>query len=81
MNVIPTDATLGAVITDVDLANVKDDLWQAIHTNFLEYGVLIFPGQHLSEDSQGKFALRFGNTEKLHLKQAGPTLQFSNQKS
>ncbi|MFP6797397.1 MAG: TauD/TfdA family dioxygenase [Pseudomonadales bacterium] len=80
MNITPTDATLGAIVTEVDLANLTDDLWEAIHATFLEYGVLIFPSQHLTEDSQGKFALRFGNTEKLHPKQAGPTVQFSNQK-
>ena len=44
MNVTPTDATLGAVVTEVNLANLTDDLWESIHANFLEYGVLIFLG-------------------------------------
>ena len=80
MNVTATDATLGAVITDVDLASVTDDLWEAIHASFLEYGVLIFPGQHLTEDEQGELALRFGNPEKMHPQQPGPSVQLSNQK-
>ena len=80
MNVTPTDATLGAVVTEVDLATLTDDLWEAIHANFLEYGLLIFPGQHLTEDAQGQFALRFGKTEKLHPQQPGPSVQLSNQK-
>ena len=52
MNVTATDATLGAVVTELNLANLTDDLWESIHANFLEYGVLIFPGQHLSEQAQ-----------------------------
>ncbi|MEC9252214.1 MAG: TauD/TfdA family dioxygenase, partial [Pseudomonadota bacterium] len=80
MNVTPTDATLGAVVTEVNLANLTDNLWESIHANFLEYGVLIFPGQHLSEQAQGKFALRFGNAEKMHPQQPGPSVQLSNQK-
>ena len=81
MNVTPTDATLGAVVTEVNLANLTDDLWESIHANFLEYGVLIFPGQHLSEQAQGQFALRFGNAEKMHPQQPGPSVQLSNQKA
>ena len=36
MNVTPTDATLGAVVTEVDLADLTDDLWEVIHADFLE---------------------------------------------
>ena len=80
ITVTPTDATLGAVVTDVDLAELDDATWEAIHAAFLEHGVLIFPGQNLDEEAQGAFALRFGNIEKLTPKQATPTVQFSNQK-
>ena len=80
ITVTPTDATLGAVVTDVDLAKLDDATWEAIHAAFLEHGVLIFPGQNLDEEAQGAFALRFGNIEKLTPKQATPTVQFSNQK-
>lgn len=80
ITVTPTDATLGAVVTDVDLAQLDDATWEEIHAAFLQYGVLIFPGQNLTEEAQGAFALRFGNIEKLTPKQDKPTLQFSNQK-
>ena len=80
ITVTPTDATLGAVVTDVDLAELDDATWEAIHAAFLEHGVLIFPGQNLDEEAQGAFALRFGNIEKLAPKQATPTVHFSNQK-
>ena len=80
MTVTPIDATLGAVITDVDLASLDDGVWTGIHEAFLQYGVLVFPGQHLDEAPQSAFALRFGNTEKLSSRQKGPTIKFSNQK-
>jgi alpha-ketoglutarate-dependent taurine dioxygenase len=74
-------ATLGAVITDVDLANLTDESWAQIHTAFLEYGVLVFPGQHLDEESQGAFARRFGRIEQLSPKQTGPTIEFTYRKA
>jgi len=81
MTIEPTDATLGAVITGVDLAGLDEETWARLHDAFLRYGVLVFPGQRLTEDAQGAFALRFGETEKLSPRQAGPTLIFSNQKA
>lgn len=80
ISVRPVDATLGAVVTDVDLSDLTDAAWAEIHAAFLEYGVLVFPGQHLDEDSQGAFARRFGKIEQLRPKQAGPTVKFTNQK-
>lgn len=81
ITVTPIDATLGAVVTDVDLADLDDATWEEIHAAFLEHGVLVFPGQDLDEEAQGAFALRFGKTEKLSPKQSGPTVQFTNQKA
>ena len=57
----PVDATLGAVVTDVDLNAVDDAVWADIHAGFLRYGVLVFPGQHLGKEAQGVFAHRFGD--------------------
>ena len=57
----PIDATLGAVVTDVDLNQVDDDTWAHIHAGFLRYGVLVFPDQHLGGEAQGAFAHRFGD--------------------
>jgi alpha-ketoglutarate-dependent taurine dioxygenase len=65
MTITPIDATLGAVVTDIDVANITDESWAEIHAAFLEYGVLVFPGQDLDEESQGAFALRFGDVEQL----------------
>jgi alpha-ketoglutarate-dependent taurine dioxygenase len=80
INVTPIDATLGAVITNVDLANLAEDEWSDIHTAFLKYGLLIFPGQQLDEQAQGAFALRFGKIEQLSPEQKGGTIEFTNRK-
>jgi alpha-ketoglutarate-dependent taurine dioxygenase len=60
-----TTATLGAVVTGVDLNALDPTEWQAIRAAFLEHAVLIFPGQHLSAHAQTAFAERFGNIEYL----------------
>ena len=80
LTVTPLDATLGAVVTDVDLAGLDDDTWAEIHAAFLEHGVLVFPDLHPDEESQGAFARRFGTIEKLSPRQQGSTLVFTNQK-
>lgn len=80
VTVTPVDATLGAIVTEVDLANLDDTTWRELYDAFLQYGVLIFPGQHLDEEAQGAFARRFGETEKLSPKQTGPNVPISNQK-
>ena len=63
--ITPTDATLGAVVTAVDLADMNDDVWRCVENAFHEYGVLVFPGQNLSEEAQIAFACRFGDLELL----------------
>lgn len=65
MSLRPTDATLGAVITGIDLRALDAAQWRDIESAFLEYGVLFFPGQHLSAKAQLEFALRFGDIEVL----------------
>jgi alpha-ketoglutarate-dependent taurine dioxygenase len=80
MTVTPADATLGAVVTGVDLAHIRDGAWTEIYAAFLDYGVLVFPGQKLDEQSQGAFALRFGDVEQLSPKQQGATIDFTNRK-
>ena len=65
LTIRPTDATLGAVVTDVNLATLDDGTWSEVEDAFHEYGVLIFPGQHLSAKAQIAFAQRFGEIEIL----------------
>jgi alpha-ketoglutarate-dependent taurine dioxygenase len=72
------DATLGAVVTGVRLAELDDDTWQQIEAAFHEHGILVFPAQHLSDDEQKAFGRRFGELEDVG---GGPGLTpISNQR-
>jgi len=63
--VAPTGATLGAVVTGVDLAGLDEAGWRQVEDAFHEHALLIFPGQHLSPEAQAAFAERFGRIEEL----------------
>ena len=65
LTIRPTEATLGAILTDVDLAALDDLTWREVEDAFHQYAVLIFPGQALSAKAQVDFALRFGEIEIL----------------
>ena len=73
-----TGATLGAIITDIDLNRLGAAAWRVVEDAFHEYAVLIFPGQHLSAQAQIAFAARFGAIERLHSKKE--ITPISNQK-
>jgi alpha-ketoglutarate-dependent taurine dioxygenase len=60
MQVEPAQACLGAYVSDVRLADLTDGEWQEIHAAFLEYGVLAFPEQKLTQPEQVAFGSRFG---------------------
>jgi alpha-ketoglutarate-dependent taurine dioxygenase len=63
MRATPTDATLGAVVTGVDLSDVDDATAAQIESAFHEHAVLVFPDQHLREAGQVALSRRFGNLE------------------
>jgi alpha-ketoglutarate-dependent taurine dioxygenase len=56
----PTAATLGAVVTGVELRSVSDDQWVEIEAAFHQHAVLVFPEQHLTPGEQTAFGRRFG---------------------
>ncbi len=62
-NIAPLDATFGAVVTGIKLAALDDTTWRDLHAAWLQYALLIFPGQHLSREEQIAFAKRFGPLE------------------
>lgn len=80
INIEPIDATLGAVVTGIDLRNLDEHSWAAIYEAFLEFGVLVFPDQHLDDQAQAEFARRFGETEQLSPYQKGANIKISNKK-
>jgi alpha-ketoglutarate-dependent taurine dioxygenase len=59
----PVAATLGATVRGSRLAALDDASWRVIEDAFHSYALLIFPGQHLSENEQLAFARRFGQLE------------------
>ena len=58
-----TGATFGAIVRGIRLAEIDDATWQALHAAWLEYALLVFPGQFLTREQQVAFARRFGTME------------------
>ena len=59
----PLDATFGAYVRGLELRSLDAPTWQRLHEIWLEYALLIFPGQFLTQDEQNDFARRFGELE------------------
>jgi len=57
------DATFGAQVRGVHLADIDAPTFVELYAAWLEYGLLIFSGQFLSHDQQIAFARRFGELE------------------
>src|SRR5262245_4747593 len=74
------DATLGAVVTGLGLARMDAATWQTVEDAFHEHAVLVFPGQHLTEDEQVAFAKRFGEIELLAPDPEQKAVAISNQR-
>jgi alpha-ketoglutarate-dependent taurine dioxygenase len=78
--VAPIAATLGAVVTDLELARMDTSAWKTVEQAFHEHAVLVFPGQHLTEEDQVAFANRFGDIEVLAPNPEQKAVPISNQK-
>ena len=78
--VTPIAATLGAVVTDLELARMDVPTWKTVEAAFHEHAVLVFPGQHLTEEQQIAFANRFGDIELLATDPGQKAVAISNQK-
>jgi alpha-ketoglutarate-dependent taurine dioxygenase len=59
----PLDATFGAIVTGIRLAELDEAGFAALYRAWLDYALLIFPGQHLDRAQQIAFARRFGEPE------------------
>jgi alpha-ketoglutarate-dependent 2,4-dichlorophenoxyacetate dioxygenase len=60
----PIKDNFGAEVTGVDLGKPLDgDTLRALGEAFAKYGVVVFPGQALDNDSQAAFAGNFGDLE------------------
>jgi alpha-ketoglutarate-dependent taurine dioxygenase len=68
MDVSPLDASFGATVTGVKLTDIDDETFRRLYDTWLQYSLLIFPGQHFDNAQQIAFARRFGALEpKLEL--------------
>ena len=59
----PLEASFGAVVTGLKLAQLDVATFAQLHETWLEHALLIFPAQHLSKEEQVAFAKRFGELE------------------
>ena len=59
----PLDATFGAVVPGLDVRELDAATFEKLYETWLEYALLVFPGQHLSHADQVGFARRFGELE------------------
>ena len=82
--ITPSEATLGAVVGNVRLNALDDEAFAVIQAAWHAHGVLIFPGQHLSEEEQVAFSRRFGPLErsltKTHTQHDPAIIHLSNVK-
>jgi alpha-ketoglutarate-dependent taurine dioxygenase len=63
LDIEPIDATFGAVVRGIKVAEVDEETFRALYDAWLKYALLIFPDQHLARDQQIAFAKRFGPLE------------------
>jgi alpha-ketoglutarate-dependent taurine dioxygenase len=73
------DATLGAIVTDIDLAAMDEATWRRVEDAFHQYALLVFPALSLSEQAQIAFARRFGAMELLRDDPEAEAVMISNQ--
>ena len=57
------EKSFGALVTGTKLATLTAGDWDQILEAFHQYGLLVFPAQHLDEEQQGEFGERFGSLE------------------
>ena len=62
-DIAPLDATFGAIVTGLRLADLDDAACRDLHAAWLDHALLVFPGQHLTREQQITFARRFGPLE------------------
>jgi alpha-ketoglutarate-dependent taurine dioxygenase len=63
LEIQPLQASFGAVVRGVRLADLDLQTWDALYAAWLDYALLVFPGQHLDRIQQIAFASHFGPLE------------------
>ena len=73
MNIEPSGATLGAIVTDIDLRTLNEGSFAEVEAAWDQYGVLVFADQHLSDEEHLTFTRLFGRLEAGLKRSAGGT--------
>jgi taurine dioxygenase len=71
MVIRPTGKALGAEIQRVDLKNIGDADFEAVHRAWLDHLVLLFRGQQLTDEDFIAFSRRFGNLDQAPIQETG----------
>lgn len=71
IEIVPTGAALGAEVSGIDLRQVDDPGFAAIHAAWLAHSVLLFRGQSLTPDDLIAFSRRFGGLDLAPLQETG----------
>jgi alpha-ketoglutarate-dependent taurine dioxygenase len=80
LKIASIDATLGAVVTGLDLSRMDAPTWKTVEQAFHDHAVLVFPAQGLTPEAQVAFANRFGDIELLAPDPEQKAVAISNQK-
>jgi len=70
-NVIPTGKLLGAEIRGVDLRTINNSDFAEIHQAWLDNIVLLFRGQHLTDEELISFSKRLGKLDEAPIQESG----------
>jgi taurine dioxygenase len=60
LQVVPTEAALGAEIRGIDLRRIDDTAFRALHASWLDHLLLVFRGQSLTAEDLVDLVRRFG---------------------
>jgi taurine dioxygenase len=71
IEIVPTDATVGAEIVGVDLKAVDDALFSRIHRAWLDHSVILLRGQALGDADLIAFSRRFGDLDLAPIQETG----------
>ena len=64
LTITPTENTLGAVVTGLDLAEIDDETFARIEQAWHRHAVLAFPEQNLCDETHIAFSRHFGSLER-----------------
>jgi len=69
--IVPTEKALGAEIRGVDLRDVKNDEFAAIYQAWLDYSVILFRHQKLTDENLTAFSKKFGDLDWAPIQETG----------